>query len=75
MSALDAIPPGFRHPPVIQAFQEVAAERDVLLAALQEIANTDSRYGEQMREAANAAVVQILESRVDRKIATKRSIQ
>jgi hypothetical protein len=75
MSALDAIPPGFRHPPVIQAFQEVTAERDLLLAVLQEIANTDGRYGERMREAANTAVVQILETRVDRKIATRRSIQ
>lgn len=75
MSALNAIPPGFQHAPVIQAFDVITAERDKLLEAMQEIANTDSRYGERMREAANTAVQQILEARIDRKIAAKRSIQ
>ncbi len=68
MSAVSAIPPGFRQPPVIQAFAAVTAERDLLLAALQEIANTDSRYGERMRDAAAQALEQLLEARVDAQI-------
>ncbi len=68
MSAVSAIPAGFRQPPVIQAFAAVTAERDQLLAALQQIANTDSRYGMQMKEAAAQALERLSDARADARI-------
>ncbi len=68
MSALDAIPAGLQHSPVIQAFKDIAAERDLLLAALQHIADTDSRCGVQMKDAAAQALEQLLEARIDARI-------
>lgn len=68
MSAVAAIPAGFQSAPVIQAFEAVTAERDQLLAALQQIADTDSRYGERMRDAAAQALEQLLEARIDARI-------
>ncbi len=63
-----AIPPGFQQAPVLQAFAAVTAERDLLLTALQAIADTDSRYGERMKEAAAQALEQLLEARIDAQI-------
>ena len=66
--SLTAIPTGFQAAPVVQAFAAVTAERDQLLAALQQIANTDSRYGLQMKEAAAQALEQLSDARADARI-------
>lgn len=70
---MNALPPGFQQAPVVQAFAAVIAERDTLLAALEQIANTDSRYGIDMKEAAADAVRQILETRIDARISARRA--
>lgn len=43
---------------------QLVRERNELLAALQQIASTDSRYGVHMQETAAAAVLKFLESLV-----------
>ena len=47
-----------------EAMARFVKERDLLLCALVEISNTDSRYGVHMQETASAAVRQFLESQV-----------
>ncbi len=62
------VPPGFRQPPVLEAFAWLADENVTLFDTLQQIANTDSRHGLQMKELAADIVNQILEKRIDRKV-------
>lgn len=70
--SLAAIPAGFQAAPVVQAFETIIAERDVMFEALQQIAAADSRYGLDMKEAASEAVRQILEQRVEARVNERR---
>ena len=70
--SLAAIPTGFQAAPVVQAFAAVAAQRDAMFQALQQIAATDSRYGLDMKEAAAEAVRQILEQSAEERINQRR---
>ena len=70
------IPLGFQQAPGMPLFNEqmaknkercdaLLAERATLFAVLQSIADTDSRYGLEMKEVASEAIRQILEARVE----------
>ena len=51
-----------------QTVDELLTENALMFAALRAIANTDSRDGLDMREAAAAVVNQVLETRIDNQI-------
>ena len=56
---------GFQSAPVPLAVSDLLAERDMLLAAIERIADTDSRYGLEMREVACDVIGRLLEHRID----------
>lgn len=68
MAAKNIIPPGFQSAPVLLAVSDLLAERDMLLAAIERIADTDSRYGLEMQEVASDVIGRLLEHRVDVKL-------
>ena len=68
MSAKNIIPSGFQSAPVLLAVSELLTERDMLLAAIERIADTDSRYGLEMQEVASDVIGRLLEHRVDVKL-------
>ena len=65
MTAKNIIPPGFQSAPVLLAVSDLLAERDMLLAAIERIADTDSRYGLEMQEVASDVIGRLLEHRID----------
>ena len=65
MTAKNIIPPGFQSAPVLLAVSDLLTERDMLLAAIERIADTDSRYGLEMQEVASDVIGRLLEHRVD----------
>ena len=68
MAAKNIIPPGFQSAPVLLAVSDLLAERDMLLAAIERIADTDSRYGLEMREVASGVIGRLLEHRIEVKL-------
>ena len=68
MTAKNIIPPGFQSAPVLLAVSDLLAERDMLLAAIERIADTDSRYGLEMQKVASGVIGRLLEHRVDVKL-------
>ena len=68
MNAKSIIPPGFQSAPVLLAVSDLLAERDMLLAAIERIADTDSRYGLKMQEVASDVIGRLLEHRIDAKL-------
>ena len=68
MTAKSIIPPGFQSPPVLLAVSDLITERDMLLAAIERIADTDSRYGLEMREVASDVIGRLLDHRIDAKL-------
>ena len=65
MPAKNIIPPGFQSAPVLLAVSDLLAERDMLLAAIERIADTDSRYGLEMQEVASDVIGRLLDHRID----------
>ena len=68
MPAKRIIPPGFQSAPVLLAVSDLLTERDMLLAAIERIADTDSRYGLEMREVASDVIGRLLDHRIDAKL-------
>ena len=68
MTAKSIIPPGFQSAPVLLAVSDLITERDMLLAAIERIADTDSRYGLEMREVASDVIGRLLDHRIDAKL-------
>lgn len=68
MPAKNIIPPGFQSAPVLLAVSDLITERDMLLAAIERIADTDSRYGLEMREISSDVIGKLLEHRIDVKL-------
>ena len=68
MPAKNIIPAGFQSAPVLLAVSDLLAERDMLLAAIERIADTDSRYGLKMQEVASDVIGRLLEHRIDAKL-------
>lgn len=69
MTAKNIIPPGFQSAPVLLAvISDLLTERDMLLAAIERISDTDSRYGLEMREIASDVIGKLLEHRIDVKL-------
>lgn len=68
MTAKNIIPSGFQSAPVLLAVSDLLAERDMLLAAIERIADTDSRYGLEMQEVASDVIGKLLEHRIDAKL-------
>lgn len=68
MSAKNIIPSGFQSAPVLLAVSDLLTERDMLLAAIERIADTDSRYGLEMQEVASDVIGKLLDHRVDVKL-------
>ena len=68
MPAKNIIPAGFQSAPVLLAISDLITERDILLAAIERIADTDSRYGLEMREVASDVIGRLLEHRVEAKL-------
>ena len=62
------IPPGFQSAPVLLAVSDLITERDMLLAAIERIADTDSRYGLEMQEVASDVIGMLLDHRIDAKL-------
>lgn len=65
MTAKHIIPPGFQSAPVLLAVSDLLAERDMLLEAIERIADTDSCYGLEMQEVASDVIGKLLEHRID----------
>ena len=68
MTAKNIIPDGFQSAPVMLAVSDLLAERDMLLAAIERIADTDSRYGLEMQEVARDVIGRLLDHRIDAKL-------
>ena len=68
MPAKNIIPAGFQSAPVLLAVSDLITERDILLAAIERIADTDSRYGLEMREVASDVIGKLLEHRTNAKL-------
>lgn len=68
MAAKNIIPAGFQSAPVLLAVSDLLTERDMLLEAIERIADTDSRYGLEMREVASDVIGKLLEHRVEVKL-------
>ena len=68
MPAKSIIPPGFQSAPVLLAVSDLLTERDMLLAAIERIADTDSRYGLEMQEVASDVIGRLLDHRIDVKL-------
>ena len=68
MTAKSIIPAGFQSAPVLLAISDLITERDMLLAAIERIADTDSRYGLEMQEVASDVIGRLLEHRVDARL-------
>lgn len=68
MTANNIIPPGFQSAPVLLAVSDLITERDMLLAAIERIADTDSRYGLEMQEVASDVIGRLLDHRIDAKL-------
>ena len=68
MPAKNIIPPGFQSAPVLLAVSDLITERDILLAAIERIADTDSRHGLEMQEVASDVIGRLLEHRIDAKL-------
>lgn len=68
MTAKNIIPPGFQSAPVLLAVSDLLAERDMLLEAIERIADTDSRNGLEMQEVASDVIGKLLDHRVDVKL-------
>ena len=68
MTAKNIIPAGLQSAPALLAISDLLAERDTLLEAIERIADTDSRYGLEMREVASDVIGRLLEHRVDAKL-------
>jgi hypothetical protein len=68
MNALVTIPPSFQQAPAPQAFSRLEAEHVLTFGVLQAIANTDCRYGLDMKEIASTAVNRILEADMDARV-------
>ena len=68
MTAKNIIPACFQSAPVLLAVSDLITERDMLLAAIERIADTDSRYGLEMQEVASDVIGRLLEHRVEAKL-------
>ena len=68
MPAKRIIPAGFQSAPVLLAVSDLITERDMLLAAIERIADTDSRYGLEMQEVASDVIGRLLDHRIDAKL-------
>ena len=68
MIAKNIIPPGFQSAPVLLAISDLITERDMLLAAIERIVDTDSRYGLEMQEVASDVIGRLLDHRIDAKL-------
>lgn len=68
MPAKNIIPAGFQSAPVMLAVSDLITERDMLLAAIERIADTDSRYGLEMQEVASDVIGRLLDHRIDAKL-------
>ena len=68
MTARHIIPAGFQSAPVLLAVSDLLTERDMLLAAIERIADTDSRYGLEMQEVASGVIGQLLDHRIEAKL-------
>ena len=68
MPAKNIIPAGFQSAPVLLAVSDLLTERDMLLEAIERIADTDSRYGLEMREVASDVIGRLLEHRIYAKL-------
>ena len=68
MTAKHIIPAGFQSAPVLLAVSDLLTERDMLLAAIERIADTDSRYGLEMQEVASGVIGQLLDHRIEAKL-------
>ena len=68
MPAKSIIPAGFRSEPVLLSVSDLITERDMLLASIERIADTDSRCGLEMRGIANDVIDRLLEHRMDVKL-------
>lgn len=64
MAAKNIIQADFQSAPVLLAVSDLLAERDMLLAAIERIADTDSRYGLEMQEVASGVIGQLLDHRI-----------
>ena len=65
MTAKNIIPAGFQSAPVLLAVSDLITERDMLLAAIERIADTDSRYSLEMQEVASDVIGRLLDHRID----------
>ena len=68
MPAKHSIPPGVQSAPVVMAVSDLITERDMLLAAIERIADTDSRYSLEMQEVASDVIGRLLDHRIDAKL-------
>ena len=68
MPAKNIIPAGFQSASVLLAVSDLITERDILLAAIERIADTDSRYGLEMQEVASDVIGRLLDHRIDAKL-------
>ena len=68
MPAKNIIPSGFQSAPVLLAVSDLITERDMLLAAIERIADTDSRCGLEMQEVASDVIGRLLDHRIDAKL-------
>ena len=68
MTAKSIIPAGFQSAPVLLAISDLITERDMLLAAIERIVDTDSRYGLEMQEVASDVIGRLLDHRIDAKL-------
>ena len=68
MTAKHIIPAGLQSAPVLLAVSDLLTERDMLLEAIERIADTDSRYGLEMQEVASDVIGKLLEHRVEVKL-------
>ena len=68
MTAKNIIPAGFRSDPVLLSVIDLLTERDMLLMAIERIADADSRCGLEMRGIANDVIDRLLEHRMDVKL-------
>ena len=68
MTAKHIIPAGLQSAPVLLAVSDLLTERDMLLEAIERIADTDSRYGLEMQEVASDVIGKLLEHRIDVKL-------
>lgn len=64
MPAKNIIPAGFQSAPVLLAVSDLITERDMLLEAIERIADTDSRYGLEMQEVASDVIGRLLDHRI-----------